>query len=48
MWPLFARGELTPVIDRVFPLGDAAAAQALMESSKHVGKIMLEVAGVRG
>jgi putative PIG3 family NAD(P)H quinone oxidoreductase len=44
VWPLFARGELRPVIDRVFPLGEAAAAHALMESSQHIGKIMLEVA----
>lgn len=43
-WPLFARGELKPVIHRVFPLAEAAAAQALMESSQHIGKIMLAVA----
>jgi putative PIG3 family NAD(P)H quinone oxidoreductase len=43
VWPLFARGELKPVIHRVFPLAEAAAAHALMESSQHIGKIMLAV-----
>jgi NADPH2:quinone reductase len=32
-----------PVVHRVFPLDDAAGAYALMESSQHVGKIMLTV-----
>ena len=44
VWPLFGSGQLKPVINRVFPLGEAAAAHALMESSAHIGKIMLEVA----
>jgi NADPH2:quinone reductase len=44
VWPLFARREIRPVIHRVFPLADAAAAHALMESSAHIGKIMLAVA----
>jgi NADPH:quinone reductase-like Zn-dependent oxidoreductase len=43
VWPLFARREIKPVIHRVFPLGEAAAAHALMESSQHIGKIMLAV-----
>lgn len=43
VWPLFARGEIRPVIHRVFPLADAAAAHTLMESSQHIGKIMLAV-----
>jgi NADPH2:quinone reductase len=43
VWPLFARGEIRPVIHRVFPLAEAAAAHALMESSAHIGKIMLAV-----
>ena len=43
VWPLFAKGELRPVIHRVFPLSEAAAAQALMETSTHIGKIMLAV-----
>lgn len=43
VWPLFARGEIRAVVDRVFPLAEAAAAHALMESSAHIGKIMLAV-----
>ena len=43
VWPLFAAGKLKPVIHRVFPLSEAAAAHRLMESSAHIGKIMLVV-----
>jgi NADPH2:quinone reductase len=43
VWPLFEAGKLKTVIHRVFPLAEAAAAHALMESSAHIGKIMLEV-----
>ncbi len=43
VWPLYASGRIAPVVHRVFPLGEAAAAHALMESSQHVGKIMLDV-----
>jgi len=43
VWPLFAQRELKPVIHRVFPLAEAAAAHALMESSQHIGKIMLAI-----
>lgn len=43
VWPLFAEGRLKPVIHSSFPLAEAAAAHALMESSTHVGKIVLEV-----
>lgn len=43
VWPLFAEGKLKPVIYRSFPLAQAAEAHALMESSTHVGKIVLEV-----
>lgn len=42
-WPLVESGELRPVMDRVFPLAEAAAAHAWMESGGHVGKIVLEV-----
>ena len=35
--------KLKPVIHRVFPLAEAAAAHRLMESSAHIGKIMLAV-----
>ena len=43
VWPLYESGRAKAVIHRVFPLADAAAAHALMESSQHVGKIMLDV-----
>jgi NADPH2:quinone reductase len=43
VWPLFAEGKLKPVIYKTFPLAQAAQAHALMESSTHVGKIVLEV-----
>ena len=42
-WPLFAQGKIKPVVHRVFPLAQAAEAHALMESSTHVGKIVLQV-----
>ena len=44
VWPLIEAGAIKPVIYRTFPLEQAAQAHALMESSAHVGKIMLEVA----
>lgn len=44
VWPLLDAGECAPVIDRVFPLTEAAAAHRLMESSTHIGKIVLNVA----
>jgi NADPH:quinone reductase len=43
VWPLFGSGKLKPVVYRVYPLAEAAAAHALMESGAHLGKIMLEV-----
>ena len=43
VWP-HAEGRLRPVIDSVFPLAEAAAAHARMESGEHVGKIVLSVA----
>ena len=43
-WPLFADGELSPVMDMTFPLAEAAAAHARMEAGEHIGKIVLEVA----
>ena len=42
VWPLLESGAVAPVIDSTYPLVDAAAAHARMESSQHVGKIMLE------
>jgi NADPH2:quinone reductase len=43
VWPMFEAKTLKPVINRVFPLAEAAEAHRLMESSAHIGKIMLEV-----
>ena len=44
VWPLLEQGLCRPVIHATFPLGDVAEAHRLMESSQHIGKIMLEVA----
>jgi NADPH2:quinone reductase len=41
VWPLLERGLVKPVIFRTFPLAEAAAAHRMMESSEHVGKIVL-------
>ena len=43
VWPLLAAGQIKPVIYKTFALEEAAAAHTLMESSAHVGKIMLRV-----
>ena len=43
VWPLIELGKIKPVIFKTFPLEQAAQAHALMESSEHVGKIMLQV-----
>ena len=43
VWPLLAEGRCKPIIDSVFPLAEAAKAHARMESSEHVGKIVLTV-----
>jgi len=44
VWPLLDEGRCGPVIHSVFPLAQAAEAHRLMESSAHIGKIMLTVA----
>lgn len=44
VWPMLAAGRIRPVIDSVFPLEAAAAAHARMETSEHIGKIVLSVA----
>jgi putative PIG3 family NAD(P)H quinone oxidoreductase len=43
LWPLFNTGQLRPVIDRVFPLQQAAEAHRWMETGQHTGKIILQV-----
>lgn len=44
VWPLLDDGKCGPLIYKTFPLAEAAAAHALMESSAHIGKIVLRVA----
>ena len=43
VWPAVEDGELRPVMDQTFPLAQAAAAHAYMESGAHVGKVVLAV-----
>jgi putative PIG3 family NAD(P)H quinone oxidoreductase len=43
VWPLVAEGLVRPIVGRTFPLAEAAAAHALMESGEHSGKILLTV-----
>jgi putative PIG3 family NAD(P)H quinone oxidoreductase len=42
VWPLIEAGRVAPVMDSTFPLAEAAAAHARMESSAHIGKIVLK------
>jgi len=44
IWPLIEKEQIKPVIFRVFPLAEAADAQRLMETSSHIGKIILNSA----
>ena len=41
VWPLLASGRIKPVLYKTFRLAEAAQAHALMESSEHIGKIVL-------
>jgi putative PIG3 family NAD(P)H quinone oxidoreductase len=43
VWPLIAAGRVRPVIDRILPLDEAAAAHRLVDASGHVGKVLLAV-----
>lgn len=43
VWPWIAEGRIKPVIERVFPLDDAAGAHAHLEQGSHLGKVVLEV-----
>ncbi|MGD9866577.1 MAG: NAD(P)H-quinone oxidoreductase [Hyphomicrobiales bacterium] len=43
VWPLIDAGRIRPVMDRTFPLAEASGAHARMETSAHIGKIMLAV-----
>ena len=43
VWPFIESGDVAPVIDRVLPLENAAAAHQLVESSQHIGKVVIQV-----
>jgi NADPH:quinone reductase-like Zn-dependent oxidoreductase len=43
VWPLIAAGRVGPVIDRILPLDEAAAAHRLVDAGGHVGKVLLAV-----
>ncbi|MCZ6453937.1 MAG: NAD(P)H-quinone oxidoreductase [Alphaproteobacteria bacterium] len=43
VWPLFEAGKIGPVIHQTFPLAEASRAHELMETSAHIGKIILSV-----
>jgi len=43
IWPLIERGLIKPVVHKTFPLAQASEAHKLMESSTHIGKIMLTI-----
>lgn len=43
VWPLLEAGKIRPVIHRIFPMAEAATAHALMESNRHIGKILLQI-----
>ena len=43
VWPMFSDGKVRPIIDSVVPIAEAAQAHERMESSGHVGKIVLAV-----
>ena len=45
IWPLLSTCRINPVINSVFDLNDVSSAHLLMESSKHIGKIVLKVDG---
>jgi NADPH2:quinone reductase len=47
IWPLLKSGEIKPVIYKVFPADQAAAAHQLMESSEHIGKIVLDFEAIK-
>jgi NADPH2:quinone reductase len=43
IWPLLSAGRVRPVIHATFPLAEAAEAHRLMETSNHIGKIVLTI-----
>ena len=47
IWPLLKSGEIKPIIYKVFPADQAAVAHRLMESSEHIGKIVLDFEAIK-
>jgi NADPH:quinone reductase len=45
VWPLIEAGRIKPVVQRIFAMEDVAEAHRVMESSQHIGKLMLRVGG---
>jgi putative PIG3 family NAD(P)H quinone oxidoreductase len=45
VWPLLEAGDVRPVIDRVLTLDDVVEAHRLVESSEHIGKVLMRVGG---
>ncbi len=43
VWPLIESGQVTPIVDRALPLREAAEAHRVLESSSHIGKVVLTV-----
>jgi NADPH2:quinone reductase len=43
VWPLIDAGKIKPVVDRIYPIAEAAAAHKRMVTSEHIGKILLRV-----
>ncbi|MFD3614525.1 NAD(P)H-quinone oxidoreductase [Streptomyces sp. NPDC058676] len=41
VWPLLDAGHVRPIVDREFPMSDAAAAHRVVEESGHIGKVLL-------
>ncbi len=46
VWPLLAKGSIKPIIHELFALNEASKAHELMESSHHIGKILLETSSI--
>jgi NADPH:quinone reductase-like Zn-dependent oxidoreductase len=43
VWPMIESGQVRPIIDRILTLDDAAEAHRLLDSSEHIGKVVLRV-----
>jgi NADPH2:quinone reductase len=43
LWPLIESGRIRPIVDRVYPLAEVAEAHRRMESSQHIGKIVIRI-----